>query len=119
MQEEGITASTYIYDDLEAALCLIKNASAMVATHFHTMLLALIYQIPVMAILYNEKMQNVLEDLSLSQIGIPMAKLEDLESHQLVKDFISNNYQLSDEQKENLTELASHFYDDLLFLDEI
>lgn len=67
---------TYIYEDLLDALALIKNAKGMIATHFHTMLISMIYSVPMFPIIYNIKMHTLLSDLNLTDI--PQRDIEDI-----------------------------------------
>lgn len=56
--------SSYNYrGDIEEALAVIKSANSIVATRFHSMILALVFQKPFYPIIYSEKMTNVLEDI--------------------------------------------------------
>lgn len=50
-------------DDLSLSIDIIRNAKCVIASHFHTMLIALLYSRPVLPLIYNEKMQHILEDL--------------------------------------------------------
>lgn len=57
--------SSYCYrGDIDEALSIIKSSSSIVATRFHSMILALVFQKPFYPIVYSEKMTNVLEDIN-------------------------------------------------------
>lgn len=52
------------YGDIDKALNEIASASAIVATRFHAMILGWVYNKPTFPIAYNEKMFNVMKDVS-------------------------------------------------------
>lgn len=62
MKKAGKAAAVYEYEELTESLALMKQAKAIVATHFHTMLLAFLYEVPVYPIIYNQKMKTVIKD---------------------------------------------------------
>ena len=54
----------YLYKgDLRAAIQRVASASAVIATRFHAMILAAVYQKPVFPVIYSGKMTQVLHDL--------------------------------------------------------
>lgn len=57
---------TYLYGTTEKILSLFVESCFVIATRFHAMILALIYQIPFFCVAYNEKINNVLNDLGIN-----------------------------------------------------
>ncbi len=55
----------YLYGEDGKLLSLFAESCFVIATRFHAMILALIYHVPFFCISYNEKINNVLEDLDI------------------------------------------------------
>ncbi|CUO84083.1 MULTISPECIES: polysaccharide pyruvyl transferase family protein [Clostridium] len=75
---------TYLYkgENWKETVELMSSASYIIATRFHSMILGLVYGIPTLPIIYNEKSLNILHDLKCEDCCV---KLEELESYDLNK----------------------------------
>ena len=66
----------------------ISSAECVIATRFHSMILGIVYQVPTLPIVYNEKCYNVLKDIGYDNAGVKVEelrkmKIEDLEFIQI------------------------------------
>lgn len=73
------------YDKLETSLAVLKGARGVVATHFHTMILSFVYDVPVFPVIYNIKMENVLADYGYHGESCRVQELEKWNTAQVVK----------------------------------
>lgn len=64
--------------DIEESLELISCSSLVIATRFHAMILAWVYNKPVVPIAYSEKMTNVVIDVGFDGVYTDFANLEKL-----------------------------------------
>ncbi len=99
----------YCYPDSskDEILALFNSCDSVLATRYHAMVLALLYQKKVCAICYNEKTTHVLNDIDQD---FPYITLEEMD--RLTPERVENEkiYQVSKEKIESLVELAQlHF----------
>lgn len=57
------------YTSIETVLSIIKGSYRLISSRFHAMILGWIFQVPQLVIKYNEKMDNVIEDLFSEQLN--------------------------------------------------
>lgn len=90
--------SIYSYDgNIEKILELFNNASAVLATRLHTIILSWIYDIPVIPIVYDIKVENMLKSYNFTSLKKNIDDLSDL-SYEIVTDTIENySFKMSDE----------------------
>ena len=72
----------YLYkgDNWIETVQIISGASCIIATRFHSMILGLVYSVPTLPIIYNEKSLNILKDLKCEDCCV---KLEELDTYNL------------------------------------
>lgn len=70
----------YNHQDINDSLRIIQNAKRIIATRYHAMILGWLYQIPTLAICYDTKMSNVIENFFPSQTCLDIRKLNNLGS---------------------------------------
>lgn len=80
--KERVFIQYYNGTNWEDMVQVIGGANCMIGTRFHSMILAAVYGVPVLPVLYNDKMLHVLEDLGCEACGIRL--------HDLDKTAISN-----------------------------
>lgn len=68
--------SIYNHEDIEKSLFIIANAQSVVASRFHAMILAWLFNKPVFVIGYSEKFKNVINDIAPSQAYVDIADLK-------------------------------------------
>lgn len=88
--------SSYNYKlNLTEALNLIENASFIVGTRFHSMILGWIYNKPVYPIVYSEKMTNVMSDVGFKGNYTLFSDLENLDPNIVFKSMEKNLLNIS------------------------
>ena len=75
MEESGRRAVSYEYKELDESLALLKEAKGIIATHFHTMLLGILYEVPTYPVIYNLKMETVIKDYGFLGKSIKVKEL--------------------------------------------
>lgn len=58
--------SYYYSTNINEALEVLANSKAVVASRFHAMILGLVFEKPILPLIYSEKMTNVLDDISFN-----------------------------------------------------
>ena len=64
----------------------IQMSEKVIATRFHSMILAMVYKVPVLPIVYNDKIRRFLDYIGKNEAGIAMAELENYQISE--KDFV-------------------------------
>jgi colanic acid/amylovoran biosynthesis protein len=101
-RKERITVLNYDGKNADDMLYAIKNASYIIATRFHSMIMGLSCKVPLIPVVYNQKMMNVLEDLNCRDYGIIPSNLDGF-------DFQNANYLISPNVKELREKSFEHF----------
>lgn len=68
----------HFYKEMEPAITIISQASHIIATRFHSMILAIKFGIPFFCIAYNPKNINVLQDLKCDAFCLPEDLKQDI-----------------------------------------
>lgn len=63
------------HNNVARSLKIISNAHQMVATRYHAMILAWLYQKPTLVLSYSHKIDHVIQDLFPDQLCLPIGKL--------------------------------------------
>lgn len=71
----------YGYNWMET-LNIISSSSYIIASRFHSMILGIVYGIPTLPIIYNEKFRKILNDLDLKNFGVELDELNEFEKKQ-------------------------------------
>lgn len=70
-------AITYFYrGDLDEALSLIKASSGVIATRFHSMILAWLFNLPVVPLIYSDKTLNVIKDVGFDNYHTHISQMD-------------------------------------------
>lgn len=78
--------------DIEAFLAEFSNCQRLIAIRFHSAILADIYKIPFLPIVYSNKMKNLLEDKNYTGLSLPLADLKsDLDINLVIDSLITGN----------------------------
>ncbi len=62
-EHEKERTQLYNHNNIQVSLELIASAKGVIATRFHAMILGLLWEKPIIPILYSEKMRNILTDI--------------------------------------------------------
>lgn len=77
--EKLISRYPYKGFNLDEILDIIKNCNGIIATRFHAMILGLLYKKPVLPIIYDIKMENVLTDMNFNDYYISIKDIENID----------------------------------------
>lgn len=103
----------YNYDgDLNNTLSIIKSSQGVIATRFHSMILAWIFKLPVYPIIYSEKTQNVLRDSNFKGESSWIDKISGIDVDKVVSQVINGEIHKIDNEIEKA-------HNQFLKLDEI
>lgn len=78
--KDKIEVCSYYGQNWKDIVQTMSSASCIIATRFHSMILGLVYGVPTLPIIYNEKSLNVLRDLKCEDCCV---RLEDLDTYDL------------------------------------
>lgn len=78
--KDKINIHLYKGENWRETVQLMSSASYIIATRFHSMILGLVYGVPTLPIIYNEKSLNILKDLKCEGCCV---KLEELDTYNL------------------------------------
>ena len=91
--------SYYYRYDINEALQILANSKAVVASRFHAMILGLVFEKPILPLIYSKKMINVLEDIkfkgqyynikNIDKVNIDYSWIEN--SNEFIKKQINNS----------------------------
>lgn len=100
-------AQMYFYkDNLKEALCLLNTATGIVATRFHALILAWVFNCNVYPICYSAKMTNVLNDVNYPGYYSEMESIKYLETSKVFSQLLENKpFEIDKYKRESL----SHF----------
>lgn len=73
----GRKVEVYSHIDIKKSLDIVINSKGILATRLHAMVLAFVYDIPVLPIIYSEKMKNIIQDYSFENEYIEISKIGD------------------------------------------
>ena len=76
----------YYHDSIEEAINIIGNSKGVIATRFHSMILAINLKKAFFPIIYSEKMKNVLDDLDLNIDRINLYEIMNLDINKVVEE---------------------------------
>lgn len=89
--EENNHVSQYNYQgDLDEALDRLKNASYIIATRFHAMILGWKFQIPVYPLIYSAKTYNVIKDTQFKGPFSWIKDIKDIDVKTILDQFMSS-----------------------------
>lgn len=77
---------------VEEALGYIKNSEFVIATRYHAMILAEVFNKPVLPVVYNEKMVHVIEDITPSMEYISIDECEKWNCDLIVENILNGSY---------------------------
>lgn len=83
--------------NLESVFELYSNAEYVIATRLHTIILAWIYSIPVLPIVYDIKVKGLLNECGFRNYYIDISEIEKLNINKIDTVFAQYNYHLSDD----------------------
>lgn len=92
----------------EEALGYIKNSEFVIATRYHAMILAEVFNRPVLPVVYNEKMVHVIEDITPSMEYISINECEKWNSD-LIAENILNGSNIAYNIDETVKKAGKHF----------
>lgn len=93
------SVSTYFYrGNLEEALYEISDSKLIVATRYHSMILGLVEEKPVLPIIYSSKMKNTLQDINFNGRYIEFKDLNEFSVKNITECFISNKVDISQQR---------------------
>ncbi len=77
----------FCYPDISSieVLSLFRDATSIVATRYHAMILAFLFGKPVCSVCYNEKTLHVLEDMHMQDSGISLEDMKTLNYDSLIR----------------------------------
>lgn len=84
-------------------ISLFRDATNIIATRYHAMILALLFEKPVCSVCYNEKTQHVLEDIYMQDSGISLADMKRLDYESLIREKM---HEIDKQHLRNLIESA-------------
>ncbi len=78
----------YCYPDISSMemLSLFRDATNIIATRYHAMVLAVLFEKPVCSVCYNEKTQHVLGDIYMQDSGISLEDMKKLDYDSLIRE---------------------------------
>lgn len=83
---------TYFYrGNLDESLALIKSSDGVVATRFHSLILAWVFGMPVVPLIYSNKTTNVINDVGYSKYNVPISQMSEFDYELAVEELTSNN----------------------------
>lgn len=90
--KEKLTIIPYL-GNVEEFLIHFSSCEKLVAIRFHSAILADIYNIPFLPIVYSSKMENLLEDNNYDGLSLPLKSLDkDLDINEVVQNLITGNH---------------------------
>lgn len=92
--------SYYYKTNLDEALKVIAQSRFIVATRFHSMILAWVYGIPVFPIIYSEKMTHVINDIGFIGPSITIKDIHTLEANHVYKSLSMGHFDISKQIKQ-------------------
>lgn len=72
------------YTTINEALNLIMHANAIIATRFHAMILAFIYDLPVVPIIYSDKMKTVITDYNFKGDYFSIGEINQISEQKII-----------------------------------
>src|SRR5699024_10832161 len=102
--------------NIDEALQIIGSSSFIIATRFHAMILGWLFEKPVVPIVYNEKMLNVMKDVNFKGIYSDFNNLVKLKPSELFQSMETNLIDV----REQIKSSEAHFKElDKILLDKI
>ena len=95
--------SYYYETNINEALDVLANARAIVASRFHAMILGLVFEKPILPLIYSNKMTNVLEDIKFKG---PYYNIKKLDKANIDYSWIENN---NESVKKQAINAENHF----------
>lgn len=82
--------STYNYEgDMDEALALISQSKGIIATRFHSLILGLVFGIPVYPLVYSNKTSNLLDDINFNSTYTRIQNMKELKSETVLNQLFS------------------------------
>lgn len=82
--------STYNYEgDMDEALALISQSKGIIATRFHSLILGLVFGIPVYPLVYSNKTTNLLDDINFNGDFTRIKNIKELKSETVLNQLFS------------------------------
>lgn len=78
-KRERIKTAKYNGNNWKEMVSTIGSASYLIASRFHSMILGMVFQVPILPIVYNDKILHVLQDLGYESYGIRLENLNNTE----------------------------------------
>lgn len=109
-KKEYISVKHYTGNNVEEMLNTIKKSKGIIATRFHAMILGLLYEKPVLPIIYDIKMKNVLDDLDFKGSYVDINNIDRLDID-LVNETMKKNSDIDIDKVRNLAKNQFYFLD--------
>ena len=103
---------SFCYPDISSSevVSLFRDATSIIATRYHAMILALLFEKPACSVCYNEKTQHVLEDIYMQDSGISLADMKRLDYETLIREKM---HEINKQHLKNLIESAKLQFEQL------
>ncbi|PYZ95079.1 transferase [Salipaludibacillus keqinensis] len=89
--------TTYVYKgDINETLTTIASFSLFIAARFHANIVALLFGIGLMPVIYSQKTMNILEDLSIDKVKVPMNELNLQHEEKMINEAFKNTINTQD-----------------------
>ena len=84
-QDVSYTIFNYRQLGMQASLNMIAESEGVIATRYHAMILGILYEKKVFPIIYNEKMEHLLEDIKFEGEVVTIEQIQSLELTNLIE----------------------------------
>lgn len=99
--------SSYFYKgDISKSLSLIKSADAIIATRFHSLILAFVFEKNVFPFVYSNKTSNLLKDINYEGYFLSLESLSNIDINQVISQLTNVKFQ---DVTNEIKEAEKHF----------